>query len=116
MSVQYNYGNFDTDLASTTSKDQHHGVSSLDNSSQKQNNRYELHLEFIDRSDGNYVHPIFDVRTIIAINDRCAVELAIQLISLVYSTYQVHQVSLRQYESYGEIKFAKHMTQFDLSL
>ena len=76
---------------------------------------YEVHLEFAGLSDEDYARTIFDTRTIFASDEKHATESVSHLIRLEYSSYRLHQASLRQYGSYGEIKFAKHMTQFDLS-
>ena len=115
MCVHYNYNNFTDDEVSADVEGQHYGLSASDYSSHNRDNRYEVHLEFAGLSDEDYGCPIFAIRTIFASDEKRAEEIVSHLIRLKYSTYWLHQASLRQYGSYGEIKFAKHMTQFDLS-
>ena len=113
MCVHYNYNNFADDEVSADVEEQHYGLSASDDSSHNRDNRYEVHLEFAGLSDEDYGCPIFAIRTIFASDEKLATEGVNHLITSEYSTYQVYQASLRQYGSYGEIKFVKHMTQFD---
>ena len=115
MCVHYNYNNFIAYEVSADVKVQYYGLSASDCLSQHQDNSYELHLEFAGLRDGDYPHPTFKNWTIIASDEKRAEEIVSHLIRLKYSIYWLHQASLRQYGSYGEIKFAKHMTQFDFS-